>query len=209
VFQLQTYGFSIHYLINRKVINSEGVNSLNERNYALVGLIAPLIAIAFITGSIVLSPWFNWETSALSDMGHSVNSEAASLFNFGLLLSGFLIIVFSVTSLRNHAKYTSYSLVIVGLSLQMVATFDEVYRPVHFQVSVLFFLALGFASISYFIEKRSVIALTALIVGAVSWILYGLEVYSAGIAVPETVSSLATVTWVMLAALKIYLEEPI
>ena len=177
---------------------------MNERNYALLGLIAPLTAILFIAVSIALSPWFNWGTDALSDLGHSVNSEVAPLFNFGLLLSGFLTIVFSVTSFRNHAKYTSYALVLVGLSLQLVGTFDEIYKPLHFQVSVLFFAALGLASISYFIEKRSVLALAALTVGAVSWILYGLEVYSAGIAVPETVSSVATITWVMLAAFKIY-----
>jgi hypothetical membrane protein len=180
---------------------------LNERNYALLGLVAPLIAIFFIAVSIALSPWFNWGTNALSDLGHSGNSEVAPLFNFGLLLSGFLTIVFAVKSFRNHAKYTSYVLTLVGLALQLVATFDEVYKPLHFQVSVLFFVALGFASISYFIEKRSVLAIAALIIGAVSWILYGLEIYSAGIAVPETVSSMATVTWVMLAALKIYLNK--
>jgi hypothetical membrane protein len=96
---------------------------------------------------------------------------------------------------------------LVGLALQLVATFDEVYKPLHFQVSVLFFVSLGFVSISYFIEKRSILAVAALIIGAVSWIMYGLEIYSSGIAVPEIVSSMATVTWVMLAALKIYLKK--
>ena len=67
-----------------------------------------------------------------------------------------------------------------------------------------FFAALGFASLTYYIEKKSVLALVALVVGLVSWLLYGLEIYSAGIAVPETISSIATVTWVMLDALKIY-----
>jgi len=180
---------------------------LNERNYALFGLVAPLIAIFFIVVSIVLSPWFSWWSNALSDLGHSVNSEVAPLFNFGLLLSGFLTILYSITSFRNHAKYTSYVLVIVGLSLQLVATFDEVYGSLHFQVSVLFFMALGFASISYIVEKRSVLAFAALIIGSVSWILYGLEIYSAGIAVPETISSIATVTWVMLSALRLYLDK--
>jgi len=180
---------------------------LNERNYALFGLVAPLIAIFFIVVSIVLSPWFSWWSNALSDLGHSVNSEVAPLFNFGLLLSGFLTILYSITSFRNHAKYTSYVLVIVGLSLQLVATFDEVYGSLHFQVSVLFFMALGFASISYIVEKRSVLAFAALIIGSVSWILYGLEIYSAGIAVPETISSIATVTWVMLSALRLYFDK--
>ena len=180
---------------------------MSERNYALFGLVAPLIAIFFIVVSILLSPWFSWWSNALSDLGHSVNSDVAPLFNFGLLLSGFLTILYSITSFRNHAKYTSYVLVIVGLSLQLVATFDEVYGSLHFQVSVLFFMALGFASISYIIEKRSVLAFAALIIGSVSWILYGLEIYSAGIAVPETISSIATVTWVMLSALRLYFDK--
>ena len=180
---------------------------MNERNYAFLGLAAPLIAIFFIAMSIALSPWFNWGTDALSDLGHSGNSAVAPLFNFGLLLSGFLIIVFAVKSFRTYAKYTSYFLTLVGLALQLVATFNEVYKPLHFQVSVLFFVSLGFVSISYFIEKRSSLAVAALIIGAVSWIMYGLEIYSSGIAVPETVSSMATVTWVMLAAFKIYLNK--
>jgi hypothetical membrane protein len=180
---------------------------LKEQNYALFGLAGPLIAIIFIIAAIGLSPWFSWWSNALSDLGHSVNSEVAPLFNFGLLLSGFLTILYAITSFRNHAKYTSYLLVIMGLMLQLVATFDEVYGSLHFQVSVLFFVALGFASISYAIEKRSGLAVAALVIGLCSWILYGLQIYSAGIAVPETISSIATVTWVMLSALRIYFTK--
>jgi len=186
---------------------------LRERNYALFGLFAPLTAIIFIAAAILLSPWFSWGSNALSDLGRSATtevapkSEVAPLFNFGLLLSGFLTILYSITSFRNHAKYTSYLLVFVGLTLQLVATFDEVYGSLHFQVSVLFFVALGFASISYVVEKRSVLAFAALIIGSVSWILYGMGIYSAGIAVPETISSMASVTWVMLSALRIYFDK--
>ena len=186
---------------------------MSEQKYALFGLVGPLIAIFFIVVSIVLSPWFSWGSNALSDLGRSADiemmpkSEVAPLFNFGLLLSGFLTIFYSITSFRNHAKYTSYFLVFAGLSLQLVATFDEVYGSLHFQVSVLFFVALGFASISYIIEKRSVLAVAALVIGLCSWILYGLEIYSAGIAVPETISSMAFVTWVMVSALRIYFDK--
>jgi hypothetical membrane protein len=188
------------------------VGALREQNY-LFGLVGPLIAIIFIVVSIVLSPWFSWGSNALSDLGRSANtavapkSEVAPLFNFGLLLSGFFTILYSIRSFRNHAKYTSYLLVFVGLTLQLVATFDEVYGSLHFQVSVLFFVVLGFASISYLVEKRSVLAFASLIIGSVSWILYGMEIYRAGIAVPETISSLATVTWVMLSALRIYFDK--
>ena len=89
----------------------------------------------------------------------------------------------------------------------MVATFNEVYNPLHFQVSVLFFVALGVASISYAIERRSILAFAAFVIGFASWALYGLEIYSAGVAVPEIISSMAAVTWVMLSALRIYFDK--
>ena len=177
---------------------------MRERNYALFGLLGPLTAIFFVAISIILSPWFSWWNNALSDLGHSVNSEVAPLFNFGLLLSGFFMMLYSITAFRNHAKYTSHFLVIAGLSLQLVATFDKVYRSLHFSVSVLFFMALGLTSIIYSIEKKSIVAFAALIIGFGSWILYGMEIYSSGIAVPEAISSIAVFTWVMLSALRIY-----
>ena len=180
---------------------------MNDRNYALFGLLGPLAALLFIGISILLSPWFSWGNNALSDLGHSVNSDVAPLFNFGLLLSGFFTILYPLTSFRKHAKYTSYFLMLTGLALQLVATFNEVYKPLHFQVSVLFFLTMCFVSVSYIIEKRSVLAAIALVIGFASWILYELEVYSAGIAVPETVSSVAISIWVVWSALKIYFNK--
>jgi len=176
---------------------------MNERNYALFGLLGPSTAIIFVLIAIIFSPWFSWWNNALSDLGHSVHSEAAAWFNFGLLLSGFFMILYPSMIFRRHAKYTSYFLVVVGVSLQMIATFDEVYGSLHFLVSVLFFAALGFASTSYAVEKKSVIALVALIVGSASWILYGAKIVDIGIAVPEAISSIATFTWIMLSALGI------
>ena len=91
---------------------------MNDRNYALFGLLGPLAALLFIGVSILLSPWFSWGNNALSDLGHSVNSDVAPLFNFGLLLSGFFTILYALTSFRKHAKYTSYFLMLTGLPLR-------------------------------------------------------------------------------------------
>jgi hypothetical membrane protein len=180
---------------------------LTDRNYSLFGIFGPLTAFIFISVSILLSPWFSWENNALSDLGHSINSDVAPIFNFGLLLSGFFTVLFSLTSFRKQTKYTCYFLMLSGLALQLVATFNEVYRPLHFQVSVLFFLSLCFVSLTYIIEKKSILAVIALIVGIASWILYGLEIYSTGIAVPETLSSMAISVWVMWSALRDYLNK--
>jgi hypothetical membrane protein len=179
---------------------------LNERKFALFGLVGPLIAILFVIIAIIFSPWFSWWDNALSDLGHSVQSLAAPWFNFGLLLSGFFIIFYSLMSFRGSAKYTSYFLVIGGLSLQLIATFDEVYGSLHFLVSVLFFAALGFASTSYTVERKSVVALVALVIGSASWVLYGVKLIDTGIAVPEALSAIAVFVWIILSALKIYLQ---
>lgn len=180
---------------------------MREQNYALFGILGPLVAIVFIATAIVSSPWFSWGENALSDLGNSVGSDAASTFNFGLLLTGFITIFYSMTSFRKHAKFTSYVLTLTGFSLQLVATFDEVYGMLHTQISVIFFAMLGVSSIVYIIEKKSILAVFALSIGLLSWILYGLKIYSSGIAVPETVSSMATVAWIALSALRIYLNK--
>jgi hypothetical membrane protein len=180
---------------------------MQKDNYALTGILGPLTAIIFITAAIVLSPWFSWGNNALSDLGNSVGSDTASIFNFGLLLTGFLTIIYATTSFKKHARITSYALTLAGFSLQLVGAFDEVYGMLHTQISVLFFATLAIASISYMIEKRSLLAASALIIGLASWILYGLEIYSSGIAVPEAISSMATATWVVISALRIYLNK--
>jgi hypothetical membrane protein len=179
-----------------------GGAELDKRAYAFFGLIGPLTAIFLVFVSIILSPWFSWWNNALSDLGHSLKSEVALLFNFGLLSSGFCVIVYSITVLRSQAKYSSFLLIMAGLSLQLIATFDEVYGSLHFLVSVLFFLSLGFGSAAFIIEKKSALALAALIVGSASWTMYGAGAYSAGIAVPEAISAIAAFAWVMLSAIR-------
>ena len=66
---------------------------MEERVYALFGVVGPLVAYISMGVSIVLSPWFSWESNALSDLGHAFRSEVASIFNFGLLLAGFLMMI--------------------------------------------------------------------------------------------------------------------
>ena len=70
---------------------------MEERVYALFGVFGPLLVYVSIALSLVLSPWFNWEINALSDLGHAVTSDAASIFNLGLMLSGFLMMIYATT----------------------------------------------------------------------------------------------------------------
>jgi hypothetical membrane protein len=177
---------------------------MDKKIYALLGLVAPLVAYVFIGLSIAFSPWFNWNRNALSDLGHSVKSGVAPVFNFSLLLTGFLITLYAVTALKGYAKWTSYSMLISAFSLQLIATFDEFYGSLHFAVSILFFVLLGLTTIVYAIERKSYLASIAFIVGFSSWIFYGIGIYSAGVALPETISTVAISTWIISSAFKIY-----
>jgi len=183
------------------------VDSTNEKTYALLGFIAPFVAYLSIGVSIMFSPWFSWQRDALSDLGHSVKSPVAPIFNLGLLLTGFLIIMYTVTVFKKHAKYTSICLIASAIILQLVATFDEVYGYIHGLVAVLFFVSIWVTSVVNAIEKKSPLALMAFTLGLSSWILYGMKVYNAGIAVPEIISFAAVASLLQLSAIKIYLKK--
>lgn len=96
-----------------------------------------------------------------------------------------------------------------GFLLQLVATFDEIYGYLHFLVSILFFLSLGVSSILYVVEKRSIIAAIAFIVGFLSWTLYWTGILNTGIAVPEALSFIAVASWIIQSALENALEKPL
>lgn len=183
------------------------MNSTNEKYYALLGIIGPFVTYLSIWVSIMFSPWFSWQRNALSDLGHSIKSEVAPIFNLGLLLTGFLIIMYTVTVFKKQAKYTSICLITSAIILQLVATFDEVYGSLHDVVSVLFFVSIWITSVVNAIEKKSLLALMAFIVGLGSWILYGMKVYRAGIAVPEIISFVAVASLLQLSAIKIYFKK--
>ena len=85
---------------------------MEERVYALFGVFGPLLLYISIAVSLVLSPWFSWETNTLSDLGHAVNSDVAAIFNLGLLLAGFLLMLYASTVFKKHAKYSSYCLLV-------------------------------------------------------------------------------------------------
>jgi hypothetical membrane protein len=172
--------------------------------YALLGLAAPVVAYIFIGVAIAQSPWFRWDGNALSDLGHSSRSSVAPVFNFGLLFTGFLIVAYALLSLRHSARWTSLALAVAAFSLQLVGAFNEVYGVLHYAVSILFFVSMGVASLVYAAERRSCLGVAAFAIGLAAWVLYWFDIYSSGVAVPEAVSTLAVMPWVMSTALRIY-----
>jgi hypothetical membrane protein len=178
---------------------------MNEKDFALFGIVGPLVAYTSIAISISLSPWFTWRKNALSDLGHATRSDVAYIFNLGLLLAGFLILIYSITVLGKKAKYTSISLALSAFFLQLISTFNEIYGNYHYLVSVAFFVSIIISSTVYAIEKRSLIGSVSVIIGLLTWMLHFIGLNNLGIAVPETISSAIVSSWIIISAIEIYL----
>ena len=180
--------------------------NVKERFYALFGVLGPLMVYLSIAVSLTVSPWFNWETNALSDLGHAVTSNAASMFNLGLLLAGFFLMLYTLTVFKKHAKYSSVCLLVSTFLVQLLAVFNEAYGQLHYMLAVPHFVMLSITTIVYTLEKRSKLAFTTFLIVMFSWLLYTMNIFNIGVAVPETISKLV-ILWIMVSAIKIYLGK--
>ncbi len=156
---------------------------------ALLGYSIPLV---FIGAAALLSGWFDVFNNALSDLGHATRSNVSVLFNLGLSLGSFFIMLFaSLYSVRFNVVITAL-LLFTGFSLNLVAVFDEVYGYVHFAVSVIFFISVAFLLVGYsVIFRKYVVPLSLLAVGIASWYIHFTYDIPRGVAIPELVSVFA------------------
>lgn len=59
----------------------------------VIGLLCPALVLICIGFSIYISPWFSWTDNCLSDLGES---NAAAIFNNGLIVGGVMGMVFAI-----------------------------------------------------------------------------------------------------------------
>src|SRR5512147_3118983 len=89
----------------------------------LLGLLMPIITLTAVFVSIGLSPWFNWHTNDLSDLGVS---KTPNPFNTALVIGGLLYLVFVIGFLRwqgiasRLAKIGAFFLLAGGLGLALI-----------------------------------------------------------------------------------------
>ncbi|MCS7102616.1 MAG: DUF998 domain-containing protein [Candidatus Korarchaeum sp.] len=153
------------------------------------------VPLASIFVAIYLSPWFRWERNALSDLGHAVKSEVAPIFNLGLVTGGLLFLMFSVLYMHRRYPLTSKLMVLASYFLILIGTFDEIYGPLHFLVSLVFFIALAFAALAYSYESRKSYPVAITMIIGISWALQLSGICECGASVPEMISVLASLVW--------------
>ncbi len=185
----------------------------NPRGYnyskigATSGIAAPLFAFTCIIIAVVSYPSFSWTSNALSDLG-VVPGFTGLIFNFGLLISGFLALLFAVFGLAKYFMTTLVGKVGAGffgaatVALMAIGVFNESFSPTHYLVSVAFFvlapIALLILSGAFWLNKhKKMAAFTVLVavVSAVPWVLLFAFNYVPNVAIPEAVSGIAISAW--------------
>ena len=111
----------------------------------LSGVAAPLFAFTVLGLSIRSSPWFSWTKNALSDLG--VSGPGSYIFNYGLVLTGMLAMVFSLGLYELAESSVSgrlgFLLSVAGdVFLSGIGIFPETSGRIHYYVSVAFFVSM-------------------------------------------------------------------
>ena len=164
------------------------------------GVITPVVGFTMIFIAIRTAPWFSWTGNALSDLG--VEGFTAAIFNAGLAMTGAVMMVFSL-SIHEFTKgdligQAGFGLLLAASFLLIgIGVFPETAGPIHYYVSVAFFVAVPLSLLVlsiYFLRNsmRNIGIFTAAVgsLAALVWIPRWRAV-----AIPETLSSLAVGLW--------------
>jgi hypothetical membrane protein len=181
-------------------------SALRLRVSGICGFLAPFFAFALIFSAIASYSQFSWVDNALSDLG-VVEGVTAVLFNSGLLIGGALCFVFATGLLvflkeRTVGKIGAFMFILASLALFAIGVFPENVRPVHYFVSVMFFVLLPISMLvivgGFWLMRQvrmAVFTLLVAVVAAAPWVLYFSIHYVSGVAVPEAVSAFAGSVW--------------
>jgi hypothetical membrane protein len=198
--------------------NSKGMstqrNAVYQRMGGSAGIFAPILGFICILSAIATYPTFSWTNNALSDLG-VVSGVTSSLFNFGIVASGFLAFNFAIFGLFTYfgkswvGKIGSAVFAAATIALIAIGIFNENFSPTHYLVSVAFFIlmpiSLFILSYSFWLSHQRVTAVFTISVGlvvALPWLLFFAFNYVPNVAIPEVVSGIAVSVWTVVLGRK-------
>ncbi len=200
----------------------------NPKIISLLGILGFCIAYCGISISILLSPWFNWYSNALSDLGVPSN-PAAPVFNGSLILSGLILSFFGLSLLiheiENRRIIGTIGFVlffISAIALMGIGLFNETIHFYHALSTLFFFLTLMLSSVVYGLQlilKRStrltgsffivcgltdIIILLGFLLGFIAPLISPIIT---GEAIPEIVLVFFGQLWIIITSIRAYLKN--
>lgn len=155
------------------------------------GLILPPFALIALFLSIQMAPSFNWTENAISDLGMFQSSSL--LFNSTIIISGFLLMIFSIglTGMLEKQKISYILLFLSSFFLIAIGIFP-LPHPYHIYVSELFFISfpLSFLTLGLNLYKikdsyKRRLGISALIIACIAIISPVFLLFFNGIAISE------------------------
>ncbi len=181
---------------------------------AVSGIATPILAFSCILTAVASYPSFSWTDNALSDLG-IISGITGSVFNFGLIGSGLLVLIFAVIGLFNYlrkswaGKIGALSFAATGLALMGIGVAPEEVVPYHYLFSVAFFIlmpiALFIITVAFALRRQTKMGLFTMLIAvatAIPWILYFTVHYVSGVAIPEFMSAVAGSLWAVVLGCK-------
>ncbi len=178
----------------------------------ICGVLLPIVLFLCISLAIGGSPWFSWADNALSDLG--VNGISAFLFNNGIVIGGFLFLIFSIGLLKTIKQKTgAYLLIISSISLIGIGLFPKTLYVLHYISSSAFFIFITLALFiigvtmihNKFEDKLGLAALVFAIIACASPVFF---LFLEGIAIPEAIACFPAFLWCMVYGFKLIKEKP-
>ena len=201
--------------------------NIKVRKFGLVGIASPIIGILAVLVSIYFSPWFEWPTHALSDLGvvqEGGTQVAIWIFNGGMVTAGLLIAIF-ISSTRktipdNLMSKIAHSLIFIGgINLALVGVFPyNISGTIHQIVAIIYFIFTPIGLIMIGVERRARdknFAIFSIGSGIVSLVVIGGAVlgilgtpigtiYPEGVAIPEFIEAVILGLWIGIAGIRVF-----
>ena len=126
------------------------MRALGKLKYS--GILAGLVYWLFVTWSISRNRWFSFFQNALSDLGDPSKAASPWIYNYGLMVSGLLVFLFSIyLILASENKLQTVGGAYISISalfLALIGVFHGGTRP-HVFVSTYFFVQFFLGAILY------------------------------------------------------------
>jgi hypothetical membrane protein len=133
----------------------------------LCGITGSVLTLVMVLVATIISPWFRWDTNALSEMGVG---EASLLFNSAMIIGGILDFIFAL-GIREYlgreglVKYGTFLIMLDSVSLALVGVFTVSYPIFHgivalgtFVLTPTGFILIGLNSKQSVTKKLSIIS---------------------------------------------------
>jgi len=181
------------------------------------GILTPIVAFTCIFLAIAFYPQFSWTENALSDLGFG-KGVSTIVFNSGLVTGGILALLFAsglLVFLRDNVlgRIGAFIFVLATLALTAIGIFPENVKPMHYYVSVAFFvispismLVISTAFLFGAKVKMGVFTFLVAITAAVVWIIQWTIGFGSNVAIPETLSALSASMWAIVLGFKMLKE---